>query len=74
MEFGNLSLKCVLNKKDVQEHFRESLCGLGGAQQTLYEIVAGMQQHLQNYCTCDLNKFIPRVRDTVQSVDRHLSK
>lgn len=38
------------------------------------KLVAGMQQHLQNYHTYDLNKFIPRARDTVQSVDMHLSK
>lgn len=33
------------------------------------ELVAGMQQHLQNYPAYDLTKFIPGVRNTRQSVD-----
>lgn len=33
------------------------------------KLVAGMQQHLLNYFSCDLNKFIPRARGTVQAVE-----
>lgn len=74
MEFRNLSLKCMVNKKVCRSISERLYVAWVVLSRHCVKLVAGMQQHLQIYHTCDLNKFIPRVRDTVQSVDMHLSK
>lgn len=69
MECRNLSLKCAVIKKirrSISERLYVTWVVLSRRRGKL---VAGMQQHLQNYHTCDLNKFIPRARGTAQSLD-----
>lgn len=74
MECGNLSLKCMVIKKICRSISERLYVAWVMLSRHCGKLVGGMQQHLQNYHTCDLNKFIPRARGTVQSVDMHLSK